>query len=237
MNPRNQDPTPVQPLSPAASETSPVLRVPAVPPPAVNSPIVQLTEVQLTEVHLTDEQFTGLLLGSIPPAVIAHLESCSGCAQEADRVSGAIGSFAQQSRLWAENRATARRAATHPVATQAQRTARAWLGTPVAPVAWAAAALAVIAGIGVAHQAGHPASAPQALQAPQAIQTVAAVPPAPGSADAPAGPVNPATLKADNQLLSAIDGELTDSDISGAQYSLAPSRHPARQRSSKGISN
>ena len=65
--------------------------------------------------HLTDEQFADLLLGANPAAVQAHLKACSACAEEADRVAGAIGSFEQQqTRLWAE-----RRAATSPMLTPA----------------------------------------------------------------------------------------------------------------------
>jgi hypothetical protein len=51
-------------------------------------------------------------------------------------------------------------------------------------------------------------------------------------------PVAPATLKSDNELLSAIDGELTDTDLSGAStYGLTTNRRSVREHSSKGISN
>jgi hypothetical protein len=174
-------------------------------------------------VHLTDEQFTGLLLGAIPPAAIGHLESCRQCAEEAQRVSGAIGSFAQQSRLWAEGRVAA-----GPAQKQGRPASLAWLRTPIPPVAWVAAIFLLGAGLGLAHRARHRASSPQ---------IVAVVQPALAGPAAPAA-VAPATLKADNELLSAIDGELSDTDISGTQtYGLATSRHPARAHSSKGVSD
>jgi hypothetical protein len=168
-------------------------------------------------VHLTDAQFTDLLLGTIPPAVSAHLESCPHCAEEAQRVSGAIGSFAQQSRQWAERRVAAR-----PAQTSARSVSLAWLRAPIPPVAWIAATFLLVAGLGLAHRAHHRVLPPQ---------TVAAVHPAPAV-------VAPATLKADNELLSAIDGELSDTDLSGAQtYSLNANRQSTRAHSTKGISN
>jgi hypothetical protein len=188
MNSSNQDQTPMQPA------------------PA-----------HLPVVHLTDAQFTDLLLGAIPPTVIAHLETCPQCAVEAQRVSGAIGSFAQQSCQWAERRAAAR-----PTQMPARPASLAWLRAPIPPVAWIAAIFLLVAGLGFAHRAHHRVLQPQ---------TVAAVQPAPAV-------VAPATLKADNELLSAIDGELSDTDLSGAQtYSLNANRQSTRAHSTKGISN
>jgi hypothetical protein len=173
-----------------------------------------------TIVHLTDAQFTDLLLGTIPPAVIAHLEACPHCAEEAQRVSGAIGSFAQQSRLWAERRAAARPA-------QTRQLSLAWLRVP--PIAWVAATLTLAAGIGLFHRAQHHASATQ-------TQTIAAVQPA-SARPAPAA-ITSATLKADNELLSAIDGELSaDAAPSASAYGLTVSHHPARSQPATGISN
>jgi hypothetical protein len=182
--------------------------------------------MQPAALHLTDAQFTDLLLGTIPPAVIAHLESCPQCAEESQRVAGAIGSFAQQSRLWAERRAAAQR--------PTRRAPFAWLGIPIGPLAWVAATLMLVAGFSLLRRAQHPASAPQTTQA------VAVIQPAPAAAPATAG-VTPASLKADNELLSAIDGELTDTDSSGVQTNvqtyLTVGSHSARTHSAKGLSN
>jgi len=171
------------------------------------------------QAHLTDAQFTDLLLGAIPPSVIAHLESCPQCAEEAQRVSCAIGSFAEQSRLWAE-----RRAASRPAHASARATPLAWLGVP--PIAWIAATVALAVGLGIARRASH--SAPP-------TQPVAAVQSAP--AVAPAA-VTSATLKADNALLSAINGELSaDAAPSASAYGLTASHHSARSQPATGISN
>jgi len=180
----------------------------------------------LLENHLSDEQFTDLLLGTIPPSVTAHLDACQPCAQEAQRVSGAIGSFEQQSRLWAE-----RRAATRPVQAPATQPLLAWLRA--GSTAWYATAaaliLATVVGLGIAHRSAPAVAIQQPIQQP-AQQQVAAIQPAPQ--------VSPATLKADNELLSAIDGELSADAVPPANlYGLRIGTHAARTKSLKRMSN
>jgi hypothetical protein len=169
--------------------------------------------------HITDEQFTDLLLGTVPPPVAAHLDVCPQCAQEADRVSGAIGSFEQQSRLWAERRA----AATPMVA----RPHQPLVSSLTRPAAWSAAAATVVLALGLGLIHNKPQ---QTVTQPQSVQTVATVQPTPE--------VAPATLKADNELLSAIDGELSaDAAPPASVYGLDTGAHHAKQHPAKGISN
>jgi hypothetical protein len=169
--------------------------------------------------HLTDEQFAGLLMAANPPEVRSHLAACAQCMQEAERVSGAIGSFEQQSRLWAE-----RRAATHPRAATVRQPVFPWLHRPQT---WAAVALAIAlaVGTGVSIRGGSARSARQSE-----FQAVAKV--------QPVTQVTPATVKADNELLSAIDGELTaDESMSASAYGLdAPARRE-HAKPAKGTSN
>jgi len=193
---------------------------------------------QLAGAHLSDEQFTGLLLGTISPAVGAHLKVCAQCAEEAERVSGAIASFEQESRAWAE-----RRAASRPSLGQDRQPVFAWLQLAGRSQAWTAAALAIVlavgigagvrtgigtgnrTGTGVSHQEDRAAAA-----APAAVPQVA-------KAKA-AAVVTPASLKADNELLSAIDGELSaEAAPSASAYGLTVSIHPAGSRAAKRISN
>jgi hypothetical protein len=166
--------------------------------------------------HLTDEQFADLLLGANPSSVQAHLKACPQCAEEADRVSGAIGSFAQQTRLWAE-----RRAASQPILAPQRQPVFEWLHRPGA---WTAAALAiaVAAGIGVSIRHQQPAQPQVAIAHTQ-----------------PASPqLTPATIKADNELLSAIDGELrADESTSASTYGLDVNARSAKARASKRISD
>ena len=166
--------------------------------------------------HLTDEQFTDLLLGTSPSPVQAHLKACPQCAAEAASVSGAIGSFAQQTRLWAE-----RRAASQPVLVPQRQPVFEWLHRPRA---WTAAALAIAlaAGIGVSVRNNHASSEPR-----QAVISQPAVP-----------QVSPATIKADNELLSAIDGELrADESTSASAYGLDVNSHSTHNRVSKRTSD
>ena len=166
--------------------------------------------------HLTDEQFTELLRGDAPASTAEHVKGCGQCSQEAERVAGAIGSFAQQSRLWAERRAAAR-----PMQAYGRQQTSSWQRVAQGAVAWVAAAVVLAAGVGLVRKTGQPVAVREPVAALHA---------------APA--VSPATLKADNQLLSAIDGELSEDDApSAGSYGLTASRHPGRTRSTKGISN
>jgi hypothetical protein len=130
-------------------------------------------------------------------------------------VSRAIGSFEQQSRLWAE-----RRAASRPLLATQPQPVFPWLHRPQA---WTAAALAIAlaAGVGVSARNHH---------APVVQTQVAATQPAPE--------VSPATLKADNDLLSAIDGELrADESTPATMYGLTVTSRGVRTRAPKRISN
>ena len=191
-------------------------------------------EGKRVEVHLTDEQFTELLIGSRPAWVQAHLVECAACREEAERVSGAIGDFAQQSLLWAE-----RRAAFRPVQTTERKPAFAWL---VRPQAWMGAALtiALAVGIGMTLRRDHTQPVQQAAataQADAAKTQAAKVQPVvvKVQAEAKAGR---ATLKADNALLTAIDGELrADESTPASLYGLEATSYRTGTRSVKRTSN
>lgn len=197
----------------------------------------------LRAVHLTDEQFADLLMGATTAAVQQHLSSCTECAAEAERVGGAIGSFERESRLWAE-----RRAASQPVLTAAQKPSSPWANALVRPRAWAAAALAVAVGVGIAVSTHHPQQPQQAAMQQPAAPIVAQVntptsqqaatieqPSSPASASA--ARVTPSKLKADNQLLSAIDGELRADSTPANFFGLDVSSHAVRSRTSGRVTN
>lgn len=158
----------------------------------------EAVETSRDSMHLSDEHFAGLLFGSASSEVRAHLEECAQCALEAERVGTAIGSFESDSRLWAE-----RHAATTPVVYPARQPIPAWLQVPTA---WAVAAVAMV----IATTVGLPRmgyrSAPAASNA--AMVSTASV-----RAEVPA-----ATIKSDNELLSAIDGKLSAGDTPSAQF-------------------
>jgi len=161
------------------------------------------TNLNSREPHLTDEQFTDLLLGTNPISVREHLMACAMCSQEAERISGAISSFSTQTRLWAE-----RRAASHPMHVRETHRTLTWLHRPYA---WTAAAVAVIftVGIGLSLRVDHARSVAAPIAQVQ-----------------PPAPVDPTTIKSDNALLSAIDGELREDDAGNVgMYGLNPVSH------------
>jgi hypothetical protein len=171
--------------------------------------------------HLTDAQFSELLLGTTPSAVQAHLDACSQCSEEADRVSAALGSFEQQSRLWAE-----RRAASQPILASHRQPAFPWL---YRPQAWTAAALtiALAAAIAVTVRNDITVRDDHRRAVPQQIAIVGSAP-----------TVSPATLKADNELLSAIDGELrADQSTPATMYGLTAASRGTPARTPKRIAN
>jgi hypothetical protein len=99
---------------------------------------------------------------------------------------------------------------------------------------WAAASLAVALAVGIGSglrtemRVSHHDNAPQA-------QTVA--PPA-AKAQPAAAAVTPASLKADNDLLSAIDGELSaEAAPNPSTYGLTVGGHIARSHTTKRIAN
>jgi predicted anti-sigma-YlaC factor YlaD len=194
--------------------------------------------------------------------VQAHLAECAECRAEAERVAGAIGDFSEQSMLWAEPRSLARtvRVAEHESVLAWLLGPRSWL---LRPQAWAGAALtiALAVGIGVtiereqartaeAVKAQARAEASKAVQAGVATTLAEAV-----TAQAGASTVQmhatqagaavqadvadqSAALKADNALLSAIDGELrADESVPASLYGLTSDASGDGTKRAKRISN
>jgi hypothetical protein len=106
----------------------------------------------------------------------------------------------------------------------------AWL---VRPQAWTAAALTVALGVGIGlsmHQASVRLVSMRQDHRLAVQQQVAQV--------QPAAAVSPAMLKADNELLSAIDGELrADESTPASVYGLTTAAHGVRNKSAKRMSN
>jgi hypothetical protein len=186
------------------------------------------------EVHLTDEQFTNLLLGAEPAGVQAHLKACAQCREEAERVSGAIGDFAEQSLLWAEQRVA------RPVRVAERGPALAWL---LRPQAWVAGAMAtaLAIGIGMTLHRDHARPVQQAMVTTQSEPTKV-----PAETKEPAGAVKVQSeakltrfsLKEDNALLSAIDGELrADESTPASLYGLGVSSYGSSMKAVKRTSN
>ncbi len=214
-------------------------------------------------VHLSDEQFTELLMGGSPARVQAHLAECAECRAEAERVGDAIGDFSEQSRLWAERRAAARplRAAAQTPRARAEREpVLAWLVRRqiwlVRPQAWAGAALAIALAVGIGVTTGREHSRTAQADAAKAQAGVAAArveaTTVQTEAKAQAGVTmvqakaavqteaadQSAALKADNALLSAIDGELrADESAPASLYGLSSDTSVSGTKSAKRTTN
>jgi anti-sigma factor RsiW len=141
------------------------------------------------QIHLSDAQFTEILLGTESTSTQAHLRVCSRCTEEAAHVAGAVGDFKSQSKLWAE-----RRSATHVPVTAHRNRESSWSRRPQA---WTAAALVALlaVGAGLTIHKEHPSPPSSGVAQTRKLTSV-----------------SPATLKADNDLLTAIDGELQADD-------------------------
>ena len=173
------------------------------------------TNLNSRQSHLTDEQFTDLLLGTNLPGVREHLLACEKCSREAEQVSGAINSFSVQSRLWAE-----RRAGPSPALRSEPHQTLNWLHHPYA---WTAAAFALVFA-GVMGLSLRPDHARPVQQATSAVR--------------PAAGVTPTTLQSDNDLLTAIDGELREDDSGSiGMYGLSQGSHSVRSNTSNRMSN
>jgi hypothetical protein len=163
------------------------------------------------QLHLTDEQFTEILLGAESTTTQAHLRVCLRCAEEAAHVTAAVGDFKGQSKLWAE-----RRAAAQPAVIVSNKRENSWSRRPQA---WTAAALAIVI----------------AMSTGLAIHRERELTASPGVAESrPLTQVSPATLKSDNDLLTAIDGELqADDSTSASTYAPSATSQANRTRTVK----
>ena len=153
----------------------------------------------------------GCLRGRHADAVQTHLGDCAECASEAERLTGSVASFNVASRLWAQ-----RKAATHPRLTLQVADGEALV--PAAAQRWAAAACAVA--VAVALGIGGTAASTFVPCRPR------------WPLISPAGtPVSAPTLKSDNALLSAIDGEVSaqESVPSASVYSIGDSERTAKK--------
>lgn len=180
--------------------------------------------------HLTESEFTDALCGLASPDVHAHLASCDACSSELAAVTGAVKSFNQAS--LSESR---RLAEMHPIDA-------AILGALAAPARnrrfgrapwalnWAvglATASLIFAVMLTLHRSSPLTTA--------SVSAPAAVIPAAVSAPAPSTTTDAADdLDHDNQMLAAIDDELSQPDLSPLEsipgFGPPPSAQPHHKK-------
>jgi len=147
--------------------------------------------------HLTEEEFSDYLLGLSTASTRTHLLECAHCREEMESFGVSLASFNQASLAWSREQA-----ATHPIHIKAQPAAGRW-PRPYWQAGWAGLAAAAVLTFAVAlpvalmhEHAAHPAGA-------SAPETIAAQP----QEDA-------AVIADDNQMMTAIDAEISQPDIS-----------------------
>jgi hypothetical protein len=176
---------------------------------------------QMTSQHLSESGFTDHLLGLSTAATRAHLFACEQCRQEMESFGGAIAAFNQDSLD-----VSRQLAATHPVDTAAiaagkpRRSRHAgWAPGWGTGLATATALLAIAVALPLALNHSHATHI-----------SVAAI-------SAPAEPA-PAEVASDNEMMAAINAELSQPDASPLESftSFAPRSaptHPARHTPEK----
>lgn len=138
--------------------------------------------------HLTHEELTDNLLGVSSLTVNAHLLSCPACASELERVKNSIASFRSAAHAWSEDSLVA------PESTRSSATGRA----AVWPARWilATAALVLFAAGSLTYlQRERTASQTHSAQVSTATTSAG---------------LSQAQLDQDNELLSQVNGELSE---------------------------
>jgi predicted anti-sigma-YlaC factor YlaD len=161
--------------------------------------------------HLTHEELIDKLLGASSLTVNTHLLECSACAHELERLKGSIASFRDAAQAWGEDNAV----------TVERNRAR----TP-SPARWAAASWVLVAAALILFAGG---SAVYIYQQHLAgLATSAKV-----SATAGNPALSPSQLDQDNQLLSQVSGELSESVPAAMQPLLVSESTSSDKVSSK----
>jgi hypothetical protein len=145
--------------------------------------------------HLTHEELTEKLLGASSLTVNAHLLECSTCAHELERVRGSIAGFREAAHAWGEGNAVTGE--------------RNWERTPV-PSRWPAASWVLVAAALILFAGGSAVYVYQQRSAE--LATSAKV-----SAPLVNSALSQSQLDQDNQLLSQVSGELSESVPSAMQ--------------------
>jgi hypothetical protein len=169
--------------------------------------------------HLTESEFTDALCGLASPEIHAHLSSCEVCSAEIAAVTGAVKSFNQASLTHSRKVASL-----HPIDTailgalaapaRNRRFWRApWAINWAVGLATAALVFAFTLPLTLRHSAPQQSAAVTAPASAPAIASTAAPAIVP-AATSSAIPDSAGEIDHDNQMLAAIDDELSQPDVS-----------------------
>ena len=181
--------------------------------------MTQLTTTQ----HLTEEEFADYLIGLSTPTVRTHLLECGACRDEMEGFGASLASFNQTSLAWSREQAAA-----HPIHIEPQSAGSSRTGRRVWQSGWAASFAAAVLVFAVALPMvltyGHGKFVDTASNspAPAAVTTPAVQP---QQEDA-------AVIADDNQMMTAIDAEISQPEVSPvesfATFRPQPERTPVQ---------
>jgi len=149
--------------------------------------------------HLTEEEFADYLLELSTASARAHLLECAQCRDEMESFGASLASFNQTSMAWSREQAAA-----HPIHIAPQPAAGRW-PRPYWQTGWAGLAAAAVLAFAVALPVVlHERASHSAVASNPAVES-------PGAAQ----PQEDASVIAeDNQMMTAIDAEVSQPDIS-----------------------
>jgi len=157
--------------------------------------------------HLSESEFSGYLLGIASDTTLEHLRSCDLCRQEMENFGAALSAFNQASLLYSREQAAARPIGSQAMAHESIPPRRAGLlagpalrwgiGVAAAAVLTFAVALSAL----LHRSTPSPAIAHNMTVATPSVAAVASVP-------------DPAQIAEDNQMMAAIEAEITQPDVS-----------------------
>ncbi|HEY0309108.1 MAG TPA: hypothetical protein VGB94_13175 [Acidobacteriaceae bacterium] len=158
--------------------------------------------------HLSESEFSAYLLGAASSATLQHLRTCEPCRQEMENFGGALTAFNQASLLYSREHAAARPMNSQAMAAHAPiRTRRAGLLADPATRWGIGVAAAAVLTFAVALPVFLHRSVPSPSMAHNFTVT------APSTAVVSPVP-DPDTIQEDNQMMAAIETEISQPDIS-----------------------
>jgi hypothetical protein len=149
--------------------------------------------------HLTEEEFSDYLLGLSTASTRTHLLECAHCREEMESFGTSLASFNQTSLAWSREQAAA-----HPIHIEAKPAAGRW-PRPYWVSGWAGLAAAAVLAFAVA--------LPVTLMHEHAAHPAIASNPAPEATTAQPQE-DAAVIADDNQMMTAIDAEISQPDVS-----------------------
>ena len=165
--------------------------------------------------HLTEAEFADYLIGLSSASAHMHLLECAQCREEMESFGASMASFNQASMEWSREQAAA-----HPIHIETQAPGRRSTPRTHWQTGWAGLAVAAVLAVAVA--------LPMALMHEHAAHPAIAANPAPQAAPAAQPQEDASVIAEDNQMMTAIDTEISQPEVSPVESFAAfrPQQEP-----------